>query len=206
MPFFHLRGDGFWHLLPKENARLGSQIAYMTRLREEVMGARLDEDLYSLILAKENRDRLRSVLIETYFSPETRRFLVEQSAINLGAFVYSEGLLKRPEDTGIQETLPIEEAYRPTVRDQGFRRPSYWRTVIAAPCVVCAYALPTGVRLSWRLTSYRGVRRGMTGPPTAWRFAGCATGRSMRGCSGSLRATKSSPLGNSTSSIIFPAT
>jgi hypothetical protein len=59
LPFFHLRGDGFWHLLPKhENARLGSQIAYMTRLREEVMGARLDEDLYSLILAKENRDRL----------------------------------------------------------------------------------------------------------------------------------------------------
>ncbi len=63
-----------------------------------VIGARLDEDLYGLVWLKENCDRLRSVLIETYFSSETRWILVEQSAINLGAFVYSEELLGHPED------------------------------------------------------------------------------------------------------------
>jgi putative restriction endonuclease len=31
-------------------------------------------------------------------------------------------LLKHPENPRIQEKLPIEEAYRPAVRDQGFRR------------------------------------------------------------------------------------
>ena len=68
------------------------------RLSKVVIGARLDEDPYDLIRLKEDHDRLRSVLIETYFSSEKRRLLVEQSANNLGAFVYSEKLLAHPED------------------------------------------------------------------------------------------------------------
>ncbi|QIN77504.1 HNH endonuclease [Rubrobacter marinus] len=123
LPFFHLRSEEFWHLLPRnEAAGIGPQITSLARLREEVIGARLDGELYDAIRSKENRDRLRSVLIETYFSPEARRPLVEQSAINRGAFVYSEELLKRPRDPKVQETLSIEEAYRPAVRDGGFRR------------------------------------------------------------------------------------
>jgi putative restriction endonuclease len=142
LPFFHLRSDGFWHLLPKhEDVRLGSQITSLVRLREEVIGARLDDDLYDLILSKEHRDRLRSVLIETYFSLQTRRVLIEQSAVNLGAFAYSEELLKHPEDPRVQETLPIEEAYRPAVRDQGFRR-----AVVSAylhRCALCGLRVRT---------------------------------------------------------------
>jgi putative restriction endonuclease len=123
LPFFHLQGDGFWHLLPRHESTLfGSQITSLTRLREEIVGARMDENLYDLIRSEENRDRLRSVLIETYFSRETRRSLVEQSIINRGAFVYSGELLKRPEDPTVRETLSLEEAYLPAVRDQGFRR------------------------------------------------------------------------------------
>src|ERR671916_902733 len=123
LPFFHLQDDGFWRLLPRhEGARIGPQITSLARLRGEVIGARLDERLYELILSKENRERLRSVLIETYFSPETRGLVFEQGAINRGAFVYSEELLRRPEDTRVEEALPVEEAYRPAVCDQGFRR------------------------------------------------------------------------------------
>ena len=123
LPFFHLQGDGFWHLLPRhESTSLGSQITSLIRLREEIVGARMDEDLYHLIRSEENRDRLRSVLIQTYFSREARQCLVEQSIINRGAFVYSGELLRRPEDPTVQETLSLEEAYLPAVRDQGFRR------------------------------------------------------------------------------------
>ena len=69
LPFSHLQGDGFWHLLPRHESTLfGSQITSLTRLREEIVGARMDENLYDLIRSEENRDRLRSVLIETYFS------------------------------------------------------------------------------------------------------------------------------------------
>jgi putative restriction endonuclease len=142
LPFFHLRGDGFWHLIPShEGAHLGSQIAYVSRLREEVLGARLDEELFDLVRSGENRDRLRSVLIETYFSLETRPFVVEQSAINRGAFFYSEELLRRPEDPRVEETLPVEEAYRPAVRDQGFRRAIV--TAYLHRCALCGIRVRT---------------------------------------------------------------
>lgn len=142
LPFFHLQGDGFWHLLPRsENARLGSQITSLTRLREEVVGACLDGVLYDLLRSKENRDRLRSVLIETYFSPETKQLVFKQSTINRGAFVYSEELLKRPEDPRVEEALPLEEAYRPAIRDQGFRRAVV--TAYLHRCALCGIRVRT---------------------------------------------------------------
>jgi putative restriction endonuclease len=142
LPFFHLRGHGFWHLLPRHgNARIGSQITSLNRLREEVLGARLDETLYDLMRWKENRDRLRSVLIETHFSPETRRPIVEQGAINRGAFVYSDELLTRSEEPWVEEALPVEEEYRPAVRDQGFRRAVV--TAYLHRCALCGIRVRT---------------------------------------------------------------
>ena len=142
LPFFHLQGDGFWHLLSRhESAALGSQISSLTRLREEIFGARLDEDLYALIRSEENRDRLRSVLIETYFSREARQSLVKQSIINRGAFVYSGELLRHPEDPTVQETLSLEEAYLPAVRDQGFQRAVV--TAYSHRCALCGIRVRT---------------------------------------------------------------
>jgi putative restriction endonuclease len=131
-----------WHLLPRhESISLGSQITSLTRLKEEIVGARLDEDLYDLVRSEENRDRLRSVLIEAYFSIETRRSLVEQSIINRGAFGYSDELLKGPEDPTVQETLSLEEAYLPAVRDQGFRRAVV--TAYSHRCALCGIRVRT---------------------------------------------------------------
>ena len=58
LPFLHLQGDGFWYLLPRyESTLLGSQITSLTRLREEIVGARLDENLYDLVRSNGNRNR-----------------------------------------------------------------------------------------------------------------------------------------------------
>ncbi len=142
LPFFHLQGDGFWHLLSRPGGTsLGSNITSLTRLQEEIVGARLDESLYDLVGSKENRDLLRSVLIETYFSPETRRLLAEQSVTNRGAFVYSEELLNHPEDLRIQETLFVEDAHRPAIRDQGFRRAVV--TAYTHRCALCGIRVRT---------------------------------------------------------------
>ena len=142
LPFFHLRGDGFWHLLPRYGrSSFGSQITSLTRLREKVVGARMDEELYGLIESMENRERLRSVLIEAYFSPQIRPLVVEQSITNRGAFAYSEALLRRPEDSRVEETLPLEEAYRPAIRDQGFRRAVV--TAYAHRCALCGIRVRT---------------------------------------------------------------
>lgn len=142
LPFFHLRGDGFWRLLPRhEDVLIGSQITSLTRLRDEIVGARLDDELYDLMRWKENRDRLRSVLVETYFSPEARRHVFEQSAVNRGAFLYSEELLRRPEDPRVEEALPDHEVYRPAVRDQGFRRAVV--TAYLHRCALCGIRVRT---------------------------------------------------------------
>lgn len=125
LPFFHLRSEGFWHLLPKpgkeEALRSVSQMQSLSRFDEYSFGARLDEDLYRLLQTKECRHRLRRTLIETYFAPEAWSSLIEQGTVNREAFLYSKELLERPEDQSVKETL-TEETYRHAVRDQGFRR------------------------------------------------------------------------------------
>ena len=74
LPFFHLRSDGFWHLMAKPGkedvVRSAAQIRSLFRLRDIITGARLDEDLYELLRASEPRATLRAVLIETYSAPE----------------------------------------------------------------------------------------------------------------------------------------
>jgi putative restriction endonuclease len=125
LPFFHLHSDGFWRLLPrpgKENILASTkQIGSLNQLRDAVIGARLDDELYELLQEPGPRSILRTVLIETYFAPEARPALTEQGAINDEAFRYSERLLRQ--DYGaVAEVLTEEEAYRPPARDQGFRR------------------------------------------------------------------------------------
>ena len=104
-------------------------------------GARLDEDLYDCVRAREDRVRLRNVLVETYLSPETRRSVLEQGAINRGAFVYSEELLNHPEEPIIGETLAVEDAHRHAIRDQGFRRAVV--TAYSHRCAICGIRVRT---------------------------------------------------------------
>jgi putative restriction endonuclease len=143
LPFFHLRSEGFWHLLPKpgkeEALSTTSQMRSLSQLREMVIGARLDEPLYQLLCLHEPRDLLRSVLIQTYFAPELQVSLVEQGAINYESFLYSRKLLEQDEQT-IRETL-AEETYRPAARDQGFRYAVV--TAYAHRCALCGVRVRT---------------------------------------------------------------
>lgn len=125
LPFFHLRSDSFWHLVPKggkdEVVASASQIRSLSQLRDTIIGARLDDGLYELLRAPEPRAILRDGLVKAYFAAEMRSALVERSAVNCEAFRYSEELLRG--DRGkVVEALIEDEKYRPVARDQGFRR------------------------------------------------------------------------------------
>lgn len=126
MPFFHLQSDGFWHLVPRpgKEAFLAEvrRIHSIHQLRDTILGARLDDELFALLCDPQARDLLRTVLIETYFAPDLRPALVEQGTINLEAFIYSRRLLEQARAEGVRERPEEEEEYRPAVRDQGFRR------------------------------------------------------------------------------------
>jgi len=143
LPFFHLRSEGFWHLLPRTNQEgalnAASQMRSLSQLREMVIGARLDDALYNILRAREPRDLLRSVLIQTYFAPELQVLLVEQGAINYESFLYSKKLLEQHEQQVIRETL--EDTYRYAARDQGFRRAVV--IVYAHRCALCGIRVRT---------------------------------------------------------------
>lgn len=144
LPFFHLRSEGFWHLLPargKEEAlNAAAQIRSLSRLRETVVGARLDEALYRLLRVRESRDLLRAVLVDTYFAAEARESLIEQIVVNYEAFLYSEELLGQGKEGAVGEPLAREE-YRPAARDQGFRRAVV--TAYAHRCALCGIRVRT---------------------------------------------------------------
>ncbi len=145
LPFFHLRTDGFWHLLPKpgKEAFLAAvwQIRSVNQLRDSVLGARLDEELYTLLGIEHSRDLLRTVLIETYFALEAQPGLVKQGIVNIESFYYSQKLLEQARTRQTKERLDDEDSYEPSVRDQGFRRAVV--TAYDHRCALCGIRMLT---------------------------------------------------------------
>jgi putative restriction endonuclease len=145
LPFFHLKSDGFWHLLPRSGKEAflaaARQIRSVNQLRDNILGARLDEELYTLLVVEESRDLLRTVLIETYFASEVQPGLVKQGVINIESFYYSQKLLEQARSKQIKEGLQDEDSYQPAARDQGFRRAVV--TAYGHRCALCGIRMLT---------------------------------------------------------------
>ncbi len=88
---------GFWYLVPrpgKETLLLEARrIHSIHQLCDTILGARLDEELFPLLLARKSRDLLRTTLIETYFEHDLQPALVEQGVVHIESFQYSRRLL-----------------------------------------------------------------------------------------------------------------
>jgi len=71
LPFFHLKSDSFWHLHAQpgfeEALRTASQIRTVSRLREVVANASLDEELFALLSHPQYREMIRQAIIRCYF-------------------------------------------------------------------------------------------------------------------------------------------
>ena len=93
MPFFHLRADGFWHLVAKPGKEPAvAAIKTMTSLaqvRDLLLGAHLDDDLFLALHDPSRRDLLRGVLIETYFAPDLHAQLLAQGKTKVATFAYA---------------------------------------------------------------------------------------------------------------------
>lgn len=145
LPFFHLKSDGFWHLMPRPGKKTlvegSAQIRSVNQLQEFVIGAKLDEELYQLLLDNKSREQLRAVVIETYFAPDVRPGLMEQGVINLEAYSYSENLLEQARKQKDAELLSVDQTPRPASRDQGFRRAIV--TAYDHRCAICGVKMMT---------------------------------------------------------------
>ncbi|GAC1322562.1 MAG: HNH endonuclease [Chloroflexota bacterium] len=120
LPFYHLQNDGgFWTLVAVQgDVRVSKQISTVSNLAGLVAYAQLDLELVRCLGMTRDRDRLRDVLVQQYFTPEIQAGLLEQGQINADAYDYSArllGLRKIGEVSAVQE-------YMPAARNQGFRR------------------------------------------------------------------------------------
>ncbi len=142
-PFYHLESDGFWRLLPKPGAEIvpGKVISSLTRLRDLYLGASLDQELWDLLLDPKMRERLRAVLLGTYFSPELRPDLVEQGRVNYEAKKYCDKLLGAAEELGDYAKKIGGGDHGLRVRDQGFRKAIV--TLYQHRCALCGLRMLT---------------------------------------------------------------
>ncbi|MFH1981293.1 MAG: HNH endonuclease [Pseudomonadota bacterium] len=112
----------------------------MAKFNEYYAGARIDETLFAAMVDPVQRERLRKVLVETYFDPTVQAAVAEQGAVNLAAYEYAAALTQ-----GVHETVEpapglATEASR-KVRDQGFRKAIV--TLYDHRCALCGIRMLT---------------------------------------------------------------
>lgn len=173
LPFYHLQSDKFWRLVPipgmEQALAAVRQIRSISQLRQLVLGARLDDDLFEILLSEAERDDLRRVLIETYFAPDVRPKLVEVGQIMTESFQYSLELRDRLRGRfTLKETPEMDQKYHTESRSTAFRR-----VVIEAydyTCAVCRIrvitpegrtAVAAAHIVPWRVSHNNDPRNGM---------------------------------------------
>lgn len=143
-PFSRLHNEPFWELVPQSGKILTSaalnNISTVSQLRSEVLGARMDEDLFLFLQQSDSRAALRQVLVGSCFSEEAQAALQEQSLINAEAYDYSLELKRVAHLPRVREVLDSEK-YKPAVRDQGFRRAVV--TTYDHRCALCGVRIVT---------------------------------------------------------------
>jgi putative restriction endonuclease len=123
-PFPRLQKDGFWHRVanPGYNPDKDYNVTSISKLNEIYAGARMDDELFHLMLIPETRTRLRTVLIDTYFAPELQPVLLEQASVNIAAYEYSQDLIKSIKQKPHWGKGADKPEKNNKIRDQGFRK------------------------------------------------------------------------------------
>lgn len=124
-PFSRLHSEPFWELVALPGKEITpatkNNIASVTQLRTLALGARMDEELFHFMQQPEGCNALREALLRSCFSEQARGALEEQACINAEAYSYSVALEQKAHLPLVQEILEAE-LYKPSARDQGFRR------------------------------------------------------------------------------------
>lgn len=120
-PFFHLRGDGFWHLQPLSGRETFVAAMQSARSNSAIVGniayARLDPELYALVLDERSRAALREELLVAWFGSYRKRLdpIVQEER---GSDRYEAALRHGAASTVLDAQEPPPEP----VRSAAFRR------------------------------------------------------------------------------------
>ena len=125
LPFFHLTGRAFWHLHPnagyEKTLSVRSRITSISRLREVVAYASLDDELFVLLTTPRDREVLRQTLIHTYF-PKFKQTIESLITEEQQIGEYRQLLIRQVEQTfsSHRPIVPIEREN--PIRTAGFRQ------------------------------------------------------------------------------------
>lgn len=121
-PFFHLKNEPFWELVPAQNIQVfPDSIATVKKLRKYALGAKMDDDLFAFMLRAESREALAQTLLYSCFSEDARKTLAEIYVIHEQAFQYSLFLEEKARGKSVSD-ISVADKYREAARNQGFRR------------------------------------------------------------------------------------
>ena len=144
LPFFHLKSDGFWRLYPnpgyEKALEVADRITAVSRLREVVAYASLEDDLFVLFTDANNREIIRQTLIYVYFldlKEKIEGLIAERQQIT----EYGQLLISKVEHpfSPQEPTTPIPE--EEPIRSAGFRQ-----TIMGLydyTCAVCRLRIVT---------------------------------------------------------------
>jgi len=120
LPFYHLTGDGFWHLKFKYDSIKDIGTPSLKVLNENVSYAYLDEELFQFIILPESRMQLLRVLINKWFSDKQDEI---NSLFQIDAFQDFQNRLKEMGGKIYSpDELKTEEEETAIVRDATFRK------------------------------------------------------------------------------------
>lgn len=80
--FFSMGNERFWHLTSRSGLeeRPRQPIRSLKKLRERYYGAKVNDDLFPLLQMRSSREKLRTIIIETYFDSDLWSLLREHCA------------------------------------------------------------------------------------------------------------------------------
>ena len=125
LPFFHLKSDGFWHLHPnaeyEKALEIADRITGISRLREVVAYASLDDDFFVLLTDTGNREIIRQTLICVYLLEFKQRI---ESLIAEGRQIteYEQSLISEVEHPFSPQRLTKSTPAETSIRSAGFRQ------------------------------------------------------------------------------------
>ncbi|RJQ56511.1 MAG: hypothetical protein C4526_01690 [Nitrospiraceae bacterium] len=125
LPFFHLKSDLFWHLVPnagfEKSFSLIRHIKSSYQIRDMIKYAYLNEELFAILLSDKNRTAFRQAIINTYFDSDKKKNLVDIINLNRKAMKYEKFLLSDTNLPFLAEKSKSKKILRQAVREIGFR-------------------------------------------------------------------------------------
>lgn len=125
LPFFHLKSDGFWHFHPNPGYEkaldVADRITAVSRLREVIVYASLDEDLFALLSDASDREIIRQTLIYIYFREFKQKIeglIVERQQIT----EYGQMLISEVEQPFSSQKSTVPMPKEEPIRSAGFRQ------------------------------------------------------------------------------------